>query len=666
MSAPRLEFLADGTVTVRIGKVEIGQGIVTAMAQIAADALALPLNRIRIEAANTVTGPDEGVTAGSLSVQDAGATLRQVCEEARLAFMENPSLRPGWSAPGAKTQAGQPVVGSSVPRFDLLDKFIGRPRFIHDLSLPGMLYGRVARPPSPGAQLLEVDLQAVQALPGVVATVRNGRFLGVVANSEYAAVKALAVLARKAQWQEAPTLPPVHALAEYLRSQPHETSVYAEKLALPELESAQASGSAVGPAVRSFKASYSRPFLAHASIGPSCAAAVWRGQSVEVWSHSQAIYNLRADLSKMLTLPEQDIVVRHLEGAGCYGHNGADDVAADAVLLAQAVTGQAVLVQWTREDELSWSPLGAAMVADLQAEVDAQGRIVNWQHAVISTGHSSRPGRTPSSVLLAATHCAGAPEMPLSINMPLANGGGAQRNSVPVYNFPAWRAVNHRVMTMPLRTSSLRSLGAHCNVFAAESFMDEMATALEIDPLVFRLNHLDDTRTRAVLEKAADMAAWSDRQPESGQGMGLAVSRYKNTGSYCAVVALIDASRELRVKKLWIAVDVGQVVNPVGVLNQIEGGAIQTVSWVLKEAVQFDQTRVQSTTWDTYPILRFSEVPEIEIHLIDRPELPSLGAGEATQGPVAAAIANALAHALGVRVREMPITADTVAKAAWN
>ena len=196
--------------------------------------------------------------------------------------------------------------------------------------------------------------------------------------------------------------------------------------------------------------------------------------------------------------------------------------------------------------------------------------------------------------------------------------------------------------------------------------MDEIATALEIDPLVFRLNHLDDTRTRAVLEKAAEMAAWSDRQPESGQGMGLAVSRYKNTGSFCAVVALIDAGRELRVKKLWIAVDVGQVVNPDGVRNQIEGGAIQTVSWVLKEAVQFDQTRVQSSTWDTYPILRFSEVPEIEIHLIDRPDLPSLGAGEATQGPVAAAIANALAHALGVRVREMPITVDAVAKAAWN
>jgi CO/xanthine dehydrogenase Mo-binding subunit len=666
MSAPRLEFLVDGTVTVRIGKVEIGQGIVTAMAQIAADALDLPLSSIRIETANTVTGPDEGVTAGSLSVQDAGATLRQVCEEARRDFAENLSLRPGWPAAGAKTNSDQPVVGSSVPRFDLLDKFIGRPRFIHDLSLPGLLYGRVARPPSPGAQLLEVDLQAVQALPGVVATVRNGRFLGVVADSEYAAVKALAVLARKAQWQETQTLPPVHALADYLRSQPHETSVYAEKLAPPEPPSAQVTGSVAGPAVRSFKASYSRPFLAHASIGPSCAAAVWRGQGVEVWSHSQAIYNLRADLSKMLNLPEQDIVVRHVEGAGCYGHNGADDVAADAVLLAQAVSGRAVLVQWTREDEMSWSPLGAAMVADLQAEVDAQGRIVNWQHAVISTGHSSRPGRWPSSVLLAATHCAGAPEMPLSINMPLANGGGAQRNSVPVYNFPAWRAVNHRVMTMPLRTSSLRSLGAHCNVFAAESFMDEIATALEIDPLVFRLNHLDDTRTRAVLEKAAEMAAWSDRQPESGQGMGLAVSRYKNTGSFCAVVALIDAGRELRVKKLWIAVDVGQVVNPDGVRNQIEGGAIQTVSWVLKEAVQFDQTRVQSSTWDTYPILRFSEVPEIEIHLIDRPDLPSLGAGEATQGPVAAAIANALAHALGVRVREMPITVDAVAKAAWN
>jgi CO/xanthine dehydrogenase Mo-binding subunit len=548
------------------------------------------------------------------------------------------------------------VIGQDVPRLDIPDKIAGRPRFIHDMTLPGLLYGRIARPPSPAAQLLEVDLATVNAMPGVVATLRDGRFLGVIADTEYGAVKALGKLQSVAQWSEPATLPDQQTLPAFLHSQKHETQVYAEKTA----------PAASARTTQRFSASYSRPYLAHASIGPSCALARFDTATLQVWTHSQGIYNLRADLAKVLALPVNAIHVAHVEGAGCYGHNGADDVACDAALLARAVPGRAVQVQWTREDELSWSPLGAAMVVDLQAEVDESGRITRWQHEVWSNGHSSRPGRAPTSVLLAASHLQGAAEALLAINMPLAAGGGAERNSIPIYNFEQWQAVNHRLLAMPLRTSALRSLGAHCNVFAAESFMDEMALALKVDPLEFRLRHLDDARARAVLERAAQMARWAGRRQAAGRGWGLAVSRYKNTGAWCAVVADVEVEREVRVKKLWIAVDVGLVLNPDGVRNQIEGGAIQTVSWVLKEAVQFDRTRILSNSWETYPILRFSEVPQIEIDLLDHPQEKSLGAGEATQGPVAAALANAVTDALGLRVRHMPLSTDALTQAALS
>jgi CO/xanthine dehydrogenase Mo-binding subunit len=439
----------------------------------------------------------------------------------------------------------------------------------------------------------------------------------------------------------------------------------------PSLATSDASRTAAG--AQSFKASYARPFLAHASIGPSCALARCEADAsgeitrVEVWTHSQGIYNLRPDLALVLGLPAAQIAVRHVPGAGCYGHNGADDAACDAVLLARAVPGRPVQLQWTREDELSCAPFGAAMAVDLQAVVDADGRISDWQHDVWSNGHSMRPGRSSTPVL----HAAALLEKPfarqVAINMPLANGGGAERNALPSYDFAQWRTHSHRALTMPLRTSSLRSLGAHCNVFAVESFLDEMAEQLGVDPLVFRLRHLSDERGRAVLNAAAAMADWPSRhavERREGAGIGIAFARYKNTGAYCAVVAAVHAEAEVRVEQLWIAADVGLVVNPDGVRNQIEGGAIQTVSWVLKEAVQFDRTRVTSRSWADYPILRFSEVPKVDVQLVSRPGDKSLGAGEATHGPVAAAIANAVADALGLRMRQMPLSADALLQAA--
>ncbi len=695
-----LAIHADGTLSVRTGKVELGQGITTALAQIAAQELSVAASRIRMVAASTSAGPNEGMTAGSMSVAHSGAALRQVCAEARAIYLQAAASKLGLAAPLISTldvvdgrifvkgdsrhsdtsyweladaalldveASGQalpiqalvePVVGQAdVPRLDIPDKVSGKPRFIHDMTLPGMLYGRVAHPPSPGAVLLDVDMAAVQALPGVVRLVRDGSFLGLLAEDEYLALCALNKLIKVARWREADALPAMHDMPAFLRAQPVETTLVAEKKAAAE----------PAVAVRSFQATYSRPYLAHASIGPSCAIARYEEDSLEVWTHSQGIYNLRADLALVFDLPQEAITLQHVEGAGCYGHNGADDVACDAALLARAVPGRAVQLQWTREDELSCAPFGAAMAVDIKADVDADGRIIHWQHDVWSNGHSMRPGRGKVPVLLAATLLEKPFEKQIAINVPLSNGGGADRNSVPLYDFAQWRAVCHRTLTMPLRTSSLRSLGAHCNVFAIESFMDEIAAGLGFDPLEFRLRHLSDRRGRAVLEAAAQMSGWASRKNTKaveGKGMGLAFSRYKNTSAYCAVVAAIDAGQEVMVDKLWIAVDVGRVVSLDGVVNQIEGGAIQTVSWVLKEAVQFDRTHILSNSWDSYPILRFSEVPKVDVQVLSRPAEKSLGAGEATHGPVAAAIANAVFDALGVRVRDMPLSKDNMTRAA--
>jgi CO/xanthine dehydrogenase Mo-binding subunit len=684
-----LAIRPEGHVEVRSGKVELGQGIATALAQIVADELDVSPARIAMVPASTQGSPNEGFTSGSLSVQDSGSALRQACAEARAIYLHAaarllevavedlavddgeiqvrgvPSLRTSYwdlaqdalldcaasgraapKAPRAREQA-------ELPRIDLPGKLLGRPSFLHDLELPGMVHARVAHPPSPAAILRDVDAAAVEMLPGVLRVVREGSFLAVVARTEHEATRALRKLQSAARWDEAETLPDANDLPGFLRAQPADTSVVGEKTA-----------ASTAVAMRSFAASYARPYLAHASIGPSCGVARFDGGRLDVWTHAQGVYPLQKDLALMLGLSAADISVTHVPGAGCYGHNGADDAAADAAVIALALPGQPVRVLWTREDEMRCAPFGAAMAVDIRAEVDADGGICDWQHTLWSNGHSLRPGRMPVPVFHAAPLLARGFERQVAINVPVATGAGAERNSIPCYDFPRQKIVNHRLLAMPLRTSSLRSLGAHCNVFAAESMLDEIAADLGVDPLEFRLRHLADSRSRAVLEKVAEMSGWHGWTRREGEALGLGFARYKNNGAWCAAVAQVEAVRDIRVRRVWLAVDVGRVVQPDGVRNQLEGGAIQTLSWCLKEAVQFDRTRVLSDTWGAYPILRFSEVPPVEIALLDRPQEPSLGAGEPTHGPLAAAVANALARAAGVRLREMPFTWDRLQRAA--
>lgn len=679
-----LKFSSTGQVTVSPGKVEIGQGIVTALAQIAADELDIDLSRVQMVRASTATSPNEGVTSGSLSIQQSGRALRHACAEVRQIFLQLASERLGvgidalgvedgtisgpgnvrtsyWeladtisldrdATPGAapKLATQRALAGHSVQRIDIPDKVFGRPRFIHDQSLAGMLHGRVLRPENARAKLLELRDESARAIAGLVAVVRDGNFSGVVSETEHGAEKALLALRKSATWSDGEPLPDENDLASFLKAQPSESTIIDKRTA-----------AAPGAGTRTIRRQYTRPYIAHASIAPSCAMAQWNGDSVHVWTHSQGVYLLRADLALVLNLPVESITVEHMEGAGCYGHNAADDVALDAVLLARAAGGRPVRVLWSRDDEMSDAPFGAAMAIEIEAELDAGGDIVDWRHSIWSNGHAARPGRAAQPALLAAFELATPFPRMVSTNPPQANGGGADRNSIPLYDFPSWLIESHRLTTMPIRTSALRTLGAQGNVFAIESFLDEIAAARGEDPIVFRLRYLRDERARDVIRAVARRAKWKpSRQPGIGHGIGFA--RYKNTGAYCAVIAEIESAEDIRVRKLTLAADVGEAINPDGVINQIEGGAIQATSWVLKERVRFDRQRITSTSWTDYPILRFSEVPEVEVELIQRAEMDPLGAGEAAHGPVTAAIANAVFDALGVRVRHLPITRDSL------
>jgi CO/xanthine dehydrogenase Mo-binding subunit len=514
-----------------------------------------------------------------------------------------------------------------------------------------MLFGRVIRPPAPAATLDGVDDADLPA--GVVVQVRDGSFLGVIAETDRAAAAAAARLAQAARWTVRESLPDEDDLKGFLLSSPTEDQPVVRR----------ADPAAAAQVDRTWAAEYTRPFIAHGSMAPSCAIARWDSGQLSVWTHSQGVYPLRGALATGLGLDPAQVTVRYVEGAGVYGHNASDDAAADAVLLARAVPGRPVRVLWSRPDELSWGPLGSAMLARLSAGLDSGGRIRTWRQDVWSNGFVGRPGIGGEPRLLALSHVAGGTPISAALDGVPSGAMGATRNAVPAYDIPDLEVTRHRLRTMPLRTSSLRSLGAFLNVFAIESFMDELAQAAGADPVAFRLAHLSDPRARRVIEEAAAMSGWADRSADEGTGFGLAFARYKGAAGYCAAVAEVAADTSISLRRLWLAVDVGRVINPDGVMNQVEGGAIQSASWALRERVRFDRTRITSVSWDSYPILRFTEVPEVTVRIVAAPGEPETGAGELAQGPVAGAIGNAVADAVGVRVRDLPLTTEQVTRA---
>ncbi|MGZ5876491.1 MAG: molybdopterin cofactor-binding domain-containing protein [Bradyrhizobium sp.] len=673
---------ADGSITVFTGKAEIGQGFKTAFQQIAAEELDVPFASLKVVTADTRRTANEGYTSGSNSMKDSGTAILNAAAQVRELLVAEAARRLNLPVENFRTENGaviapdgqrlgygdlvagdmlhvqaQPkstlknpatykVMGQSVPRVDIPAKVTGGAAYVQDMRLPGMVHARVVRPPSYGAQLTECDTSAVEKLPGVVKVVRNGNFLAVVAQKEFQSIKAMRALSAAAKWQETPGLPKQDDLPRMLTGLPSQDTTIFER----------SDPSAAGQ--KTIEATYTRPYQSHGSIGPSCAIAQSVNDAMTVWTHTQGVYPDRQGIADMLRMPVASVRLIHVEGSGCYGHNGADDAAADAALIARELPGVPVRVQWMREQEHGWEPFGPAMVTKLKASLDGNGAISAWNFEVWSNTHSMRPGGAGS--MLAAQHMAQPFTLPAPKPIPLPEGGG-DRNAIPIYKFPNAHVVHHFIPAMPVRVSAMRALGAYHNVFSIESFMDELAGIAGADAIEFRLRHLDDPRGRDVIEKAAQGFGWQKGQKAPpDRGFGFAFARYKNLAAYCAIATEVEVNRETgrpRLVRAVAAVDSGQVVNPDGLINQIEGAILQSMSWTLYEAVTFDDTRITSIDWQTYPILRFDAVPEkIDVHIINRPGLPFLGSGETGQGPAAASIANAIANATGKRLRDLPLT----------
>ena len=691
-----LAFSEPGKVTLRVGKVNFGQGISTALTQIAADELDVTLTQIIHAPINTQDSPDEGVTSGSFSIEHCGDAVRMACatikavaiarfcsangtaastvtiQDGVISSTETAHVMTYWDlhlddqasekvlydAP-QKPQRDHRYVGTPVPRLDLERKLFGGPSFIQDMVIPGMHHCRILRAPNRAGRIVSVDEAAFRQRFPDVELLRDGSFMGVLAAREEVAVAAIGYLETLVTWHLPASLPNCADLKTFLTSAPSEQRVV-DALAAKALPP---------PGLKRFESWYQRPYIAHASIGPSCALAQWKDDKLEIWSHSQGIYNLKSDIEVYLRREFGDagmpaLVVHHVEGAGCYGHNPADDAAFDVALLARHAQGRPVRLLWSRAAELGSGPSGSAHLVKIEADLADDGSIHNWTHTIWSNGYTSRPGRAAPGNLafVAAAELANPFVTPVSLDPPMSAGGGGDRNSIPLYDLPDYKVIYNRLLEMPIRTSAVRALGGYTNVWAIECFMDELALSLKQDPVAFRLRHLSDPRAIAVIKKAIDLAPWwLDRShDEKGVGRGFAYARYKNTGAWCAVAVRVVAGTSLRVTDISIAADVGLVINPDGVKSQLEGGAVQSCSWTLKEELKFSNEAITTRNWDDYPILMFSEVPAVTVSLINQPNEPSVGAGEATQGPTAAAIGNAVYDALGVRIRQLPITVERI------
>jgi nicotinate dehydrogenase subunit B len=674
----------DGRATVFSGKAELGQGIRTALLQVAAEELDLPTGSIDFITADTSRTPDEGLTAGSHSMQDGGTALANAGANVRMLLIG--AAAKSWNTdpetlstdgrghvvgPGGRRLAYGTLaaaislsvdavpdaprrdprmyrtMGRSLPRVDIPAKLVGGEAYVQDLRLPGMLHARVIRGPSHGTRLARPRLADARRMPGVVGVVEDGDFAAVVAKREWQAIRAMRLAQASDYVRDGPALP--------VEDGPRRL----EKLASREIQVLD-THDGPRPILHRIRGTYSRPWYSHGSIGPSCAVALFKDGRLTVWSHSQGVFDMRRATAELVGLPTDRVRVIHTPGSGCYGQNGADDVTAEAALVAMRFPGRPIRLQWMREQEFGWEPCGCGMVTRLDAAIGADGRIAHWNYEVWSNSHNTRPVKAGGYAVAQQVARGFPPQEAKPIPMPEGDG---DRNANPLYVIPNMDVRYHFVPEMPLRVSALRSLGAHLNVFTIESMFDELALAARLDPLAFRLAHMADQRARAVMVEVARRFDWAARPKGDGRrGCGMAFARYKNIGAYCAIAIEIEVEREtgaITVHRVHAAVDAGQPASPDGIRNQVEGGILQSLSWAMFEAVTFDEGKRTSFDWGSYPIMRFADVPrEVDVHIVDRTGLPFLGAGEAAQGPTSAALANAIADATGARLREMPLTPE--------
>ena len=680
----------EGRITIYSGKVDLGTGVKTALAQIAAEELYVPLQHITMVMGDTATTPDQWLTGGALSISQGGSELRIAAANAREALRKRAAEKlsvavdeleivegvirvktnPAQQAPygsligngfqikvdpkvALKKHTEYKIVGQSVARLDIPAKVTGEFVFIHDFTVPNMLHARVIRPDAIGANIQSVDDSAAKKIKGYVQTVRKGEFLAVVANTEWAAVKASRAI--KVQWKKGADLPAKANIFDTWRKTPLAKEDVTQKVG--NIETAFATGA------KRIKASYQFPVQTHASIGPSCAVADFQNGQLTVWSPSQATHSMQHEISVITGLPKSAIRLLYVDGSGCYGRNGHEDASLDAAMVAIAI-GKPVRMQWMRHDETALAPKSPPRAMDFEASIDEKGNITGWKSDFYIANNSIAFMKPLDFPLLGAEET--------NVARPGNWVGFLFQNSAAPYAFPnVWVNTKHVANTF-LRSSHLRSPGRIENSFGNESFVDELATATRSDPAEFRLKHLSDPRAIAVIKAAMKLANWQTRsgpsadaggRGEIAKGRGISYVRYNNAITYVATVAEVEVNRrtgKIKVSNLYIAHDCGQMINPDGVLNQLQGGAIQTVSRVLMEEVQWKGSDIQSVDWNTYPILRINEAPKVHATLIDQPGTPAWGAGEQTPTTIPAAIANAVFDAIGVRMRTIPFTPQAV------
>ena len=700
-----LAISKDGTVTVFTGKVELGTGVVTALAQIVAEELDVAFNKVYMDSGDTDKAVDQGVTAAARTVERGGVQLRQASAAARQELLKLASARldspvdkltvtdgvvsvignptkkiaygdllggkrfnikivaagVGWDmkvAPEvpAKNPKDYKIVGKSIPRVDLPEKFTGEFVYSQDASVPGMLHGRVVRPATSLSAPASIDESSIKNIPGVVKVVKEGSFVGVVAETEWASIQAARAL--KVTWSE-PTLKMMSGpseLFDYLKN----TKSFKDNVVVNRGNL----DAGFSQSQKKYEATYYWPLQLHGMMGPPCALADVRGDKATIWTGTQGPFRTRDAIAKMLNIPPKNVHLLYREGSGSYGRLESDDVAEDAALMSRAV-GKPVRVQWMREDEHAWDPKGPAQLTTIRAGVDAQGKVIAWDFMDRSLPWSE----SEANPLLASTQIGLKPSGPGFLN---GAGGGGQ-----IYTFENQKVLAANIPWVqqgqwPLRTSNLRAPGDLARVFASESTIDEIAADQHVDPVQFRLRYLtSDKRISEILVATAKKAGWTDRPapaPAStgakAVGRGVAVANRANTMT--AAVAEIEVDKttgDVTVKKITLAHDCGLIVNPDGLKNQIEGNILQAVSRALLEEVQFDSTGQKNLDWDSYPVIRFEQVPDVEIVLIDRPEMQPLGGGEPSIVPVTAAIANAIFDATGARLRQVPFTPQRVLSA---
>ena len=672
---------AKGNVTVYSGKVDLGTGVSTALTQIAAEELSVPFERVTLVQGDTALTPDQGNTWGSLTIQAGGMQIRQACATARETLLDQAAqklgvtrgevtVKDGVCSAGSKTvsyagligaknfemkvnpkaplkpPAQYTIVGKSINRLDIPGKVTGKFTYMHDYKRPGMLHARVVRPAGMQATLQSVDDSAAKKIPGYVATVRKGNFLAVVAKNEWASIRCADAV--KAGWTNWAGLPEKARIWDHVRK----TKVVRDEV----FQNVGDTAKAMPTGAKQLSATYDFAVHTHASMGPSCAVADYRDGKLTVWTASQATHMLRRQLAKMFSIKADDIRCLYIEGSGCYGRNGHEDAASDAALIAREI-GKPVRVQWSRAEEQAWSPKGPPTLLEHRAALDGNGNVVAWESAVYI------PNRPKGfEVTLTAAEASGLPKdtaFPGNIHQSLA---------VP-YTFPNVKATARWLAETPFKPSWIRTPGRMQNTYANECFVDECAAAAGADPVEYRLRNLKDARGAECIERCARMANWTPRgkQPRDksdvARGRGFSYIKYELVRTYVAVVADVSVNRrtgQVKVDRFHVAHDCGQIINPDGLKNQIDGNVIQTVSRTLIEDLKWDRSMVTGLDWNSYPILRFPDVPHVAIDLIDRPTERPWGAGEPTAAVVPSAIANAIYDAVGARMRSVPFTPDKV------